>query len=237
MRATEILSMIMADLLAVLQTLPKISPNFNSQREIATTVTTLQSILVRNGTSEQTSTPTKSRRVPIAPIISSTTPRSSQSQPTNLSPIGTIVRKQCYDSQYSTSIHEGEITLYNLVNSYYKVKCKDGDREEYTYDEIRLYGKSKQTYSTRKKKTKPITCGPRRHFSNTTIFIPTKIKPQSSQKGLMTKHSAFLMQQQHQEYCQIAHSALAGASWDDKLKKLASYKEIINYRNDIIRDQ
>ena len=45
------------------------------------------------------------------------------------------------------------------------------------------------------------------------------------------------MQQQHKEYCQLAHSALAGAVWDDKLKKLASYKELVNHRNSIIRDR
>ena len=35
----------------------------------------------------------------------------------------------------------------------------------------------------------------------------------------------------------MAHSALAGAVWDDKLKKLASYKELVNHRNSIIRDR
>ena len=41
MTATETLSMIMADLLAVLQTPPKTSPVFNHQRELATAVATL----------------------------------------------------------------------------------------------------------------------------------------------------------------------------------------------------
>ena len=62
---------------------------------------------------------------------------------TNLFPIGTIVKKD---------MHEGEITSYDPVNNYYKVKFKDGDREEYAYDEILLYRKSTQIYS-RKKKT------------------------------------------------------------------------------------
>lgn len=47
MTATETLSMIMADMLAVLQTPPKTSPVFNSQRELATAVATLQTLLVR----------------------------------------------------------------------------------------------------------------------------------------------------------------------------------------------
>ena len=45
-----------------------------------------------------------------------------------------------------------------------------------------------------------------------------------------------MQQQQHKEYCQLAHSALAGAVWDDELKKLASHKELVNHRNNIIRD-
>ena len=46
-------------------------------------------------------------------------------------------------------MHEGEIASYDPVNGYYKVKFKDGDREEYTYNEIRLYRNSRQTYSIR----------------------------------------------------------------------------------------
>ena len=53
----------------------------------------------------------------------------------------------------------------------------------------------------------------------------------------MTKHSDFLLQQQHTEYCQIAHSALTGAVWDDELKKLVSYKELVNHCNNIGQDR
>ena len=105
-----------------------------------------------------------------------------------------------------------------------------------TYDAIRLYRKSKQIYSTRKK-TKPTTCGPQCHFNNSAIFIPTKENPNPVKKDYMTKHCVFLMQQQHKEYCHLAHSALAGAVWDDKLNKLASYKELVNHRHDIIQDR
>ena len=45
------------------------------------------------------------------------------------------------------------------------------------------------------------------------------------------------MDQQHKEYCEKAHSALAGAVWDDELKKLASYKELVNHSNSVIRDR
>ena len=45
------------------------------------------------------------------------------------------------------------------------------------------------------------------------------------------------MNQQHKEYCEKRHSALAGAVWDDELKKLASYKELVNHSNSVIRDR
>ena len=86
-----------------------------------------------------------------------------------------------------------------------------------TITELLLYRKSKQIFS-RKEKIKPTLCGPKRHFNNSAIFIPTKVNPNPIKKDYMTKHRAFLMQQQHKEYYQKAHSALAGAVWDDELK-------------------
>ena len=81
------------------------------------------------------------------------------------------------------------------------MKFEDGDREEYMYGEILLYRKSKQVYS-RKKKIKPTICGPKRHFSNAAFFIPTKANPNPVKKDYLTKHRAFLMNQQHKEYCE-----------------------------------
>ena len=115
----ETLSMIMADLLAVLQTPPKTSPVFNHQRELATAVATLQKLLVREENSEQTPAPVTKLRSVLrqSPIVSNTTTRLSRSQPTNLFPICTIIKK---------GIHEGEIKSYDPVNKYYKVKFEDG---------------------------------------------------------------------------------------------------------------
>ena len=53
----------------------------------------------------------------------------------------------------------------------------------------------------------------------------------------MNKHQAHLFHQQHKEYVKLKHSALAGAVWDDKLKKMASYKELVNHCNNIIRNR
>ena len=97
-------------------------------------------------------------------------------------------------------------------------------------------GKPKQVYS-RKKKIKPTMGGPKRHFSNAAFFIPTKASPNPVKKDYLTKHRAFLIYQQHKEYCEKAHSALVGAVWDDELKKLASYKELVNHSNSVIHDR
>ena len=62
--------------------------------------------------------------------------------PTNLHPIGTIVRKK-FDNKY----HEGEIIAYDPQEGYYKVKFQDGDIEEYDSQEIDSYRKRRQVYT------------------------------------------------------------------------------------------
>ena len=53
----------------------------------------------------------------------------------------------------------------------------------------------------------------------------------------MRKHQAHLLHQQHKEYISLRHSALADAVWDEELKKMASYKELVNHHNSIIQNQ
>ena len=53
----------------------------------------------------------------------------------------------------------------------------------------------------------------------------------------MKKHQAHLLHQQHKEYVELKHSALASVVWDDKLKKMASYKELVNHHNNIVHKQ
>ena len=66
------------------------------------------------------------------------------------------------------------------------------------------------------------------------FFIPTKVCPNPVKPDHFHKHQAHLLHQQHQEYVQLRHSALAGAVWDDNLKKMTSHKELVNHRNNII---
>lgn len=118
-------------------------------------------------------------------------------------------------------MHEGEITSFDLTNNLYKAKFQDRDREEFIHDEIGKH--RKKQYSTRRKKIKPTTCRPPRQISKSVTFISTKANPNPIKKDYMQKHRTCLLYQQHKEYYILAHSALAGAIWDDEIKKLALY--------------
>ena len=125
MTATDRLSLIMTDLLEVLKA-PKIpSPIFNSQRELTTAITTLQSILGRDNT-----TPTMPPPLPVStpttiPITTNTTTRSSHSKPVNLYPISTII---CRCSTDTLSFLKGVITPSDATNNLNHVKYLQGDR-------------------------------------------------------------------------------------------------------------
>ena len=71
MTAAEQLSLIMTDLLAVLKASPTLSPIFNSQRELATVITTLQSILGRDNNTPAVPPP-QPICIPTIPIITNT---------------------------------------------------------------------------------------------------------------------------------------------------------------------
>ena len=72
MSATERLSLIMTDLLEVLKAPPTPSPIFNSQRELATAITTLQSILGRDHTTPTVPPPLPSTPPPTISVTTNT---------------------------------------------------------------------------------------------------------------------------------------------------------------------
>ena len=139
--------------------------------------------------------------------------------------MGTIIRK--WDAG-TNSFHKGAITSFDATNNLYHVKYLQGDREEYTYDEIRKYRKTIQKYA----KYKPI-----RDFNNSVLFIPTKACPNPVKQDFLQHHQALFLQQQHEEYVRLKHIVLAGAVWDDELKKMAAYRDLIKHRNSIIRNR
>ena len=62
--------------------------------------------------------------------------------PTQLHPIGVIVRKK-----YNDGFIEGEITAYDSTNSLYKIKLRDGNTEYFTPAEVNQQRKQRQHYS------------------------------------------------------------------------------------------
>ena len=69
------------------------------------------------------------------------------------------------------------------------------------------------------------------------LFIQTKASPNPIKQDYLRKNQAHLLNQQHKEYVSHRHSALAGAVWDEDLKKTASYKDLVKHRNSIIQNR
>ena len=184
MSAAGRLWMIITDLLDVLKAPPTPSPIFNSQWDLATAITTLQSILGRDHATPTVPPPQLSSTTPTIPVITNTNARSTQSQPSNLYPIGTIICK--YHSDI-LSFHEGGITSFDATNNLYHVKYLQGDREEFTYDEIRKYRKPTQKY-TKDIPRRNILHGPPRKFNNSVFYIPTKASPNPAKQDYMREH-------------------------------------------------
>lgn len=61
---------------------------------------------------------------------------------TNIYPNGTIICKK-----FSRKYYEGEITGYDFINNFYKIKYCNGDTEEFMPDEITKYQKELQRYN------------------------------------------------------------------------------------------
>ena len=160
----------------------------------------------------------------IISVTTNTTTQLSRSKPVNLYPIGTIIRKEYTDT---LSFLKGEIISFDATNNLYHVNYLQGDREEFTYDEVRKYRKPIQKYS----KHKPI-----REYNNSVLFIPTKICPNPVKQDYLRQDQAHLLQQQHKEYDKLRHSALPGTVWDKDLKKMAAYRDLIKHRNNIIKN-
>ena len=98
MTVTNILLMIISDLLKVLQSPQKTSSVFNSQRELSSAIKTIQTILFRGNIAQQVASSIEKinpivETVEPDPVTTNTNTRFSQSEPTHLFPIGTIIRK------------------------------------------------------------------------------------------------------------------------------------------------
>ena len=96
-------------------------------------------------TATKTETPAPSTTAPILAPQRSPTPAplpTAPIAPTISYPNRTIIRKKFKDK-----FHEGEITGYDSIKNFYKIKYRDGDIEEFTPDKVTEHQKELQCYS------------------------------------------------------------------------------------------
>ena len=180
--------------------------------------------------------PTAVKRIILTPPSATTplpTKRSTRSAPTSLFPIGTIIRRRCENDNI---FYEGEVTAYDSINKLYEIKYREGEIDDFTYEELRKYRKTTQKYRKvlkLKRIDMPTTDTDHQHDI---FFIPTKANPNPVRRDYNAKHLAFLMQEQHLDYCEDKHYALAagGRVWDEYLQKMASYKDLIQHKDEKI---
>ena len=154
-----------------------------------------KSVRVINEKTQKSKIPTVVKRITLTPLTATTPPtRSTRSASTPLFSLGTIIWCRCEnDNMY----YEGEVTAYNSINNLYKIKYKEGEIDDFTYEELRKYRKTHQKY----RKVLKLKC-----INKTTtdsqsqhdiFFIPAKANPNPVRDDYNAKHLAFLMKEQH----------------------------------------
>ena len=117
--------------------------------------------------------------------------------------------------------YEGEVTAYDSINNLYEIKYKEGEIDDFTYEELRKYRKTHQKYRKVLKLKQIDTATTNSQNQHDIFFIPTKANPNPVRRDYNAKHLAFLMKEQHRDYCEDKHYALAagGSVWDEFLQK------------------
>ena len=246
--STDRIAMILTDLLAVLRDPPKSVPFLQQGTDLNEAILRLQTLLFldqnnNNNTAidrnqfDNISAPRVKQGVArprvqprietsVAPIISPHD-RTTRSKTARRHAIGTIVRKRFDDGKF----YEGEVTKYDPPNKFYAVEYRDGDKEEYTHDEITTHHKKTQQYS-RTLKVRPLalhTSSVDRHR----MSIPTKANPNPNPKKYNRPQPAA----RPTAACTNHMACAAGSIWDADLNKMASYKDLINHPDKAIRDR
>ena len=88
------------------------------------------------------STPTI-RHTSIPPQPTNNNIRSTQSSPTILYPLGTVIRHKYKDDNIFL---EGKVTAYDTTNNLYHIKYREGDTDDFNYDELKKYRKVQKKY-------------------------------------------------------------------------------------------
>ena len=181
-----------------------------------------------------THTPTpKTTEVKHIILTEPTTKRTTRSAPTSLFPLGTIIRRRCENDNL---FYEGEVTAYDSINNLYEIKYKEGEIDDFTYEEVKKYRKTKQKYRKVLRLNRIDTPRTDTDHQHDIFFIPTKANPNPVRRDYNAKHLAFLMNELHQDYCEDKHYALAagGRVWDEYLQKMASYRDLIQHKDEEI---
>ena len=146
--------------------------------------------------------------------------------------LGTIIRKGFAIGQF----HKGEVTAYDPVNHYYKIKYRDGNSEDFDHHQLQGQYKRKQQYSTNAKLLVPPWTSP----------MPGIPIPKQSRKiklALSTQRQPryVTLSPLTQRY-KLAATALflqwffgaSGTICDETLNKMAAYRDLVKHPDQII---
>lgn len=143
--------------------------------------------------------------------------------------VGTIVCFKFNDRKF----YEGQVTNYNTINKFYKIKYQDGDTKDYNHDKMQLYKKSSQRYSTQNKAKSAYYMFTNKYNKNI-FFIPKKTTSNPIKRDYQRQWVSILLKHKLTElkakYNNFAYAA-SGLNWDDKLNKIASYCDLFNHHN------
>ena len=166
------LTMILQDLHEVLSQPPDTFPFIKQGTDLSNAINSIQKILCFQTDESATDAPTTTNTVTPPRVetlnISNLRVTRSKTETTRIYVNGTIVCRK-----FTTGYHEGEIVRYDPIEKYYKVEYKDGDTEEMTNDEVKLYRKKVQRYSKREKKAMLLQPIPHSLPNNSIFRIPT----------------------------------------------------------------
>ena len=129
--------------------------------------------------------------------------------------------------------------MYDPTNNLYLIKYRDGDIDDFNYEEVTKYRKVKQKYRKvlkLKQLNHPFTHSDHEHDI---FFIPTKANPNPIRHDYNKQHLAFLMKEQHCDYCEDKHYALSagGRVRDEYLQKMASHIQLIKHTDTKISER
>ena len=119
--------------------------------------------------------------------------------------------------------YEREVTSYDTINKFYAIEYQDGNTEDYNHDEIRLYKKSSQSYSTPNKEKSACYIFANKYNENI-FFILTKADQNPIKRNYQQQWDSILLNHKLAELrakCNDFACAASGRVWDDKVHKMA----------------